>query len=655
MNGNDMLNRIYSCLYLLIWSVLLVSTGWIIEILAFAVYKFLEPEFYFHSWYAPSLVPLFGLVFALIALLITELTLIFAKKKSWSKRMERYFTVNTALIVLFFLLGIYNFRIAFSGYDVSLKTIHSISLGIIIGNLVTIVLFFILLRWLKRISVYIAGLKRRFAFLASSVVVLAFLIYSAIVSLDINQYVFSFSDNENFLGGKDRPNVIMIVIDTQRADYFGCYGSGLGLTPRMDKIAADGLLFNNSYSTCSWTTPSFASLYTSLYPYKIFVLKDRKEISQGIEHKFFFHPVNEIDPALPTLATVLDNNGYETAALQANYHAGRRFNFDLGSDFFLGCYNRTYLSSLLYVSYSTIDQIFSSIFGWEIGKLFGISGAGKREYCAYAENLTDIASNYIDEVKDRPFFLLVNYMDVHEYQERYPVHYSTPAIRESFKNNDLMRFYALNLAYCDAQIGRLYDHLKTTGILDETIFIITADHGEQFDEHGFMGGHGHSVYNEEIRVPLIMRYPPTLPQGEEFNGLTSNIDLFPTLAEMCGISLEEYELDGVNLFADALLPRMLYAGQMQKTMDKNAAISFQSKLIHDFYDDSYEFFELDKDPEEEFPILPDSLTKGMVLHDSLDKWQDEMLTFQFEILDRLEEAGELQIDKAQLKALGYIK
>ena len=106
-----MLNRIYSCLYLLIWSILLVSTGWIIEILAFAVYKFLEPEFYFHSWYAPSLVPLFGLVFALIALLITELTLIFAKKKSWSSLMFLFvfqvvLVFRRLLIRVIFLVGV---------------------------------------------------------------------------------------------------------------------------------------------------------------------------------------------------------------------------------------------------------------------------------------------------------------------------------------------------------------------------------------------------------------------------------------------------------------------------------------------------------------------------------------------------------------------
>ena len=650
-------NRINSYLSLTIWSILLISTGWILEIIAFAIYKFLEPEFYFQSWYAPSLVLIFGIVFAIITIVIAELSMCFTKKHTRLKRKERCFTIVTALIVLFFLLGVYNFRIALFGYDVSLMTIHSLPLSIIIGNIVNIVLFLILLRWLKRLSVYIAGLKWRFNLLALAVISLNFLLYSALVSLDINQYVFSFSDNENFLGGKDQPNVIIIVIDTQRADCFGCYGSNYGLTPQMDKIAAEGLLFTNSYSTCSWTAPSFASLYTSLYPYKVFVLKEFKVPSKGVENRSCIRPVNEIDPELPTIATVLNENGYETAALQSNYYAGGRFNFDIGSDFFLECYNRTYLSSLLFVSYSSAEHILSSLFGWEIDKLFCITQIQERHYCAYAENLTDMAANYIDKVKDCPFFLLINYMDVHEFKKRYPQRFSSPAIAENFSDSDLKRFYALNMAYCDAEIGRFYDYLKSCGILDKTIFIITSDHGEQFGEHGIMADHGHSVYNEEIKVPLIMRYPPALPKGEEYLGLTSNIDLFPTIVEMCGISLAGYDLDGVNLLADTLFPRELYAGQTKTrlTMDKNAIISLQSKLVHDFFGDSLEYFNLEDDPFELSPVLPNSSNLGVILLDSLRVWQEEMLTFQDEIRDKLEETGEIQVDEAQLKALGYIK
>ncbi len=310
-----------------------------------------------------------------------------------------------------------------------------------------------------------------------------------------------------------RPNVLLIVIDTLRADRLGCYGSELGATPRIDALAAEGHRFERAYAHAPWTLPSFASLFTSQAP--------PRHGAGGQLRQFL-----PLQASARTVAEVFRDAGFATSAIINVDFIAERFGMMQGFD------------HVDFVSHA--------------------SNENERT----AEGTTSAAAALLASKSDRPFFLLVHYFDPHliydpppEYRARYggPLdrdnrdwqfgqtadviayrHGKFAISEETIRRAELL--YNGEVAYTDAQVGRLLDELMRLGLADSTIVVLTADHGEEFLDHGGFE-HGHTLYNELLHVPLIIRYPRWVATGvsESMVGL---IDVAPTLCDLAGLDAD---------------------------------------------------------------------------------------------------------------------
>jgi tetratricopeptide (TPR) repeat protein len=271
------------------------------------------------------------------------------------------------------------------------------------------------------------------------------------------------------LAALPRPNVVLITIDTLRADHLGSYGAPPGSTPALDALASEGLRFESAISPVPLTRPAHTSLLTGLYP---------------PEHGIRDNLPATLDPSIPTLATRLEAAGYHTAAFVGSFLLGRGSGLEAGFDVFGD----------------------GSIAG--AGDRIGSSAERRAEEVAFE------ALEYISTAR-APFFLWVHFYDPH-------APYVPPG---AFSGKG----YSGEIAYTDSQVGRLVDGLRARGLLDSTLVVATADHGEGLGDHG-EDEHGVLVYEETLRVPLIVR-GPGITAGRVEREPVSLVDVAPFLLE----------------------------------------------------------------------------------------------------------------------------
>ena len=305
------------------------------------------------------------------------------------------------------------------------------------------------------------------------------------------------------------PNVLLLVMDTQRADRMSVYGYPRPTTPRLEQLAREGVRYANASSASAWTLPSHASLFTG---------RQLHEHAAGLLDRQY------LDRRYPTLAETLRAAGYATAGFAANIfwtgrHTGLQRGFLHYEDFFgtLGdALVRTEIGRRL--RYSVLPW-----FGW-------IDLPGRKR--APALNARLLA--WLDRIGDRPFFAFVNYFDVHSpylppppYRGRFSGRRESPHPRGEVEVGRLAGdievpagdslawlddAYDESILFLDASIGALLDSLAARGLLDRTLVIVTSDHGEAHGEHGMMW-HGNSLYRHQTWVPLILRLPGRVPAG----------------------------------------------------------------------------------------------------------------------------------------------
>jgi len=299
--------------------------------------------------------------------------------------------------------------------------------------------------------------------------------------------------------GASRPNVVMIVVDTLRADRLGVYGNQRGLTPFLDKLAWQGTTFTNAYASSTWTIPSIASLFTSRYP------------SQ--------HQVREFGSVLSsdevTLAGRLAAAGYATAGFTANPQLTAEHGYGSGFEF------------------------------WQSFPSFKLPGPELRQACVAWLDRTWSATT------GRPVFLFLQFMEPHAPYEPPAAFRARLAVPEGTSpeaaNDKLVKLlwhelseeelallaalYDAEVAAVDAEIRALFDQLATRGVLTDAVVIVTADHGEELYEHRQML-HGITLYNQALRVPLVMRVP-----GRPAGTVAANVsllDVAPTVLALIG-------------------------------------------------------------------------------------------------------------------------
>src|SRR5712692_6515090 len=344
------------------------------------------------------------------------------------------------------------------------------------------------------------------------------------------------------------PNVVVITIDTLRADHLGCYGYKQIRTPNVDSLAADGVRFEHAYTPVPVTLPAHTVIFTGTYP-----------MLSGM-HDF---AANKLNPTQPTLASVLKEQGYTTGAVIGSAVLDSRFGLNHGFDFYYDHFDFNRLQE------SNLDEMERS-----------------------GNVVADVTLDWLSKNYQKKFFLWMHLYDPH-YPYRPPPPYS-----EEYKD----RLYDGEIAFADAQVGRLIRFLKGKGLYRNTLIVLSGDHGESLGEHGEKT-HGFFIYNATLHVPVILHLPGGVP-AKTVPELVSLADLTPTVLQVLKVDVPP-QVQGRNLLplmtpkkADAT--RSLYAETFLPRLHFNWSElrSVETENYHFIDAPKPELYDLNKDPGE---------------------------------------------------------
>jgi arylsulfatase A-like enzyme len=313
------------------------------------------------------------------------------------------------------------------------------------------------------------------------------------------------------------PNVLIVVIDTLRADHLSSYGYARATTPNLDRFASEGVLFQNAISACSWTLPSHASLVTGRYPSDHGMQNAEPMPWLGWDHKNL--------RGYETLGEALEQAGYRTGAFSANqtYFTS---NVGLGRGFIhFEDYSQSLKGMFLRTLYGReFDRVYlhrtDKSFVTRVIRSFGL--AGLLDNRKHANEVNREALAWIDR-GGRPFLAFLNYIDVHD--QAPPQDFRAP-----WSPGSEIDRYDSALKYDDAEIGNLLQELDRRGLTGNTLVVITSDHGESLGQHD-MQFHGIALYLEQIHVPLLVRLPGKVPAGLKVQPPISNASLAATVMD----------------------------------------------------------------------------------------------------------------------------
>jgi len=288
------------------------------------------------------------------------------------------------------------------------------------------------------------------------------------------------SDIPARLAAIGRPNLVLILVDTLRADYTTPYGYAEDTSPELARWAERGVLFERVRAQSSWTKMSMASLLTSLWPRSHGI----REAQDGLAEEAV------------TLAEILQDAGYATYGVQTNGWLHQSFGFHQGFDRYM------------------------------FPKTGGDPRLGQPSLWPHADRVVEEAGRLVDaHDPGRPFFLYLHFMDVHEY--------AAPPHLKSF-GTDSRGAYLAAVRWVDNAIERVRERLDDADVLDRTLIVFAADHGETFGEHG-VHGHARNVLTPVVHVPLVFRFPFPVRPHVRVTTQVRNVDVAPTLLELAGI------------------------------------------------------------------------------------------------------------------------
>jgi arylsulfatase len=320
-------------------------------------------------------------------------------------------------------------------------------------------------------------------------------------------------------GGGTGPNIVFVTVDTLRADHLGCYGYPRPTSPFLDALAAEGTVCEDASASASWTKPATGTILTGLHPSR---------------HGALYHGSRLLLPeGEQTLAEALRERGWATAGFVANPNLKKVFEFDRGFD--------EYFDSPVEDTV-TLACIRGTWFGGMLMKLFRHQFNWNYENDISAMNREVLA--WLDANAHQRFFLYAHYIDPH-------IPYDPPArYREEFRQdhglalfNERKRKVGIDLydgeiRYTDDGLKALVEKLVDLGVWENTLFVLTSDHGEEFFEHGVLG-HGFSLYQEVVHVPLILR-GPGVPAGKRLAAPVQILDLAATVLALAGTGVTDF-------------------------------------------------------------------------------------------------------------------
>jgi arylsulfatase A-like enzyme len=450
------------------------------------------------------------------------------------------------------------------------------------------------------------------------------------------------------------PNILLIVIDTLRADAIGVYGGQWNSTPFLDAFAAEGIVFENAFAPTPMTAPSHASLFTSTHP-----------ASHGIWNEIHLDGERSVFPRLPpsaiTLAEVLNDAGYETVAIADGGWVVEGRGFDQGFEHFdsrsRGVVDRVRTAMSWLARREDDRPFFLFLHTYEVHAPYLPPPRYEAAFAGgYDGRLRDVVR------KARAFAasggVKNKLVDVHERFFQPLLHELDPE-----EAKFLRALYQAELALVDAQLARLVGSLRESGVLDDTIVVITSDHGEEFGEHGLFG-HG-QVYRETLHIPLIVR-SATLPAGVRRTEPVTLVDVMPSLLSHLGVSVPASAVGRiVNLREANAAPadRPLVGETLWKQNRQVALQRGEMKAIffygpHSTEPVSTQVFDYGADPGEQRSISSSELGAEFLerSQNALRLWFEEALRHREEhglhgVHRRLEDFQERM---EELRALGYV-
>lgn len=436
-------------------------------------------------------------------------------------------------------------------------------------------------------------------------------------------------------------NVLLITIDALRPDHMGCYGYPRNTTPNIDKLAEEGIIFTQAISQAPITSPSVGSLLTGLYPSRHGVIKDVSPLNYEI-----------------TLPVILKNNKYLTTAIINQPNFNKISNFNRG-----------------FINYIDIAEL--------------------EDKEKNAKTISEIAVKWLEKNYNKHFFLWLHYLDPHGPYNP-PCPYDKTFLNDRFYREDrflqvsnfecgsdggipkyLFRDNITNIDYyiaqydgeirfTDEQIGILLEKLKKLKIFDKTLIVITADHGEAMGEHSQYFVHVNSMYDEFLRVPLIIRLPNGLLKNKKIGFQVRSIDIMPTILDLLEIKIKN--LDGCSL-----MPLMLgrvnkdpnliaYSDVIDELMRvRIVSIRLMNKwkfILHQDLSQSVnrdsieitqlELYDLENDPQELNNLSDSNENLAIELKNRLIAWMSQVRPENYYLEPALNEAT-----KERLRNLGY--
>ena len=456
----------------------------------------------------------------------------------------------------------------------------------------------------------------------------------------------------------ENPPVILVTIDTLRADALTCYRKGLVPrlgTPGIDSIASDGIIFETAYSTAPWTRPSVPSFLSGLPPSANGAFSDERGV---------------LAPGATTLAEIFKDHGYTTGAVVVNSILGVGSGNEQGFDYFVEEMAMQEEGQLLLYQ-KLIDRIRLS---WP--DIFTPNTNPFME-----RDAIKLASEYVKAHKGEKFFLWVHLLAPHqiyfpprEYRDRVEDELGVSVPRIDILNqldmksgwpaatknrlNGLLGMYAGEVAFSDDNVGDLVDAIKEAGIYDNCLTVISSDHGEEFYEHDVFT-HGRDIYPETLHVPLIMRLPGRLNPGEKIATPVSLVDLAPTILDLAGI--EPSLNNEPAVFLGRSLTPLIDGGVFEELpIFFERPLNFDQNLKGIYYRGLYyiggadavlhpRMYDLTTDPQAYFDISRDRPEEFQMMADMLAQYDDVCGSVAEQIGATRSEA-----DIEKLRSLGYI-
>ncbi len=457
--------------------------------------------------------------------------------------------------------------------------------------------------------------------------------------------------------------VLLVTIDTLRADHLSAYGYASMHTPGFDRLAAEGVTFDNMIAQSPWTRPSFGSIWTSLYPSQHRATRLESRIRSDVA----------------TMAEILADRGLITVGVNTNHQLDRAYGVGRG---FQQYFNAVFFDPLQYsplyhlllehaprmldtfhvraFSYLPADQVFQSF-----QRILGVLAA-----------------------RGQGFFFWVHFMDPH-----FPYHFhgdldesgGGPSVLADWNHIAtfapsvdikafLTKYYDSEVAYVDRYLEKILEDLGARQLLDETLVVVTSDHGEEFFDHGgpdrtsaqhfgaayYRGvDHGHTMYDELIRVPLAIRFPKGRHAGQRVQSIAQHIDLLPTLLDYVGVSggRSQSDFEGTSLLkyldgSEEWPKRYACSEANQEGPELKQCRSEEAKLIYHTADESFEFYDLAADAAERnnrFGKTPEAHEA----HAALLEWMKRMDAEAKRTPPIVDEEPHSEGVKEQLRALGY--